>query len=112
MSDSTDFTKLMPGFDLVADELDLHDLGVDCDLVITGEGFLDEQSFEGKVIGGVQSICEGAGKPVVAIVGDSDEALAARIEHVSLTREFGLDRAMREPLWCIEQAALQLLRDR
>ena len=104
--------KLMPGFELVADEIDLHDAVHDADLVVTGEGFLDEQSFEGKVIGGVQSICEGAGKPVVAIVGDSDEALAARIEHVSLTREFGLDRAMREPLWCIEQAALQLLRDR
>jgi len=104
--------KLMPGFELVADEIDLHDAVHDADLVVTGEGFLDEQSFEGKVIGGVQSICAGADTPVVAIVGDSDESLAARIEHVSLTREFGLDRAMREPLWCIEQAALQLLRDR
>jgi glycerate kinase len=104
--------KLMPGFDLVADEIDLYDAVHDADLVITGEGYLDEQSFEGKVIGGVQAICASAGKPVAAIVGDSDEALAARIEHVSLTREFGLDRAMREPLWCIEQAAARLLRDR
>jgi glycerate kinase len=104
--------KLMPGFDLVADEIDLHDAVHDADLVITGEGYLDEQSFEGKVIGGVQAICEAAGTPVAAIVGDSDEALAARIEHMSLTREFGLDRAMREPLWCIEQAAARLLRDR
>jgi glycerate 2-kinase len=104
--------KLMPGFELVADELDLHDAVHDADLVVTGEGYLDEQSFEGKVIGGVQSLCEAAGTPVVAVVGDSDEALAARIEHVSLTREFGLDKAMREPLWCIEQAAVRLLRDR
>ena len=80
--------KLMPGFELVADELDLHDAVHDADLVVTGEGYLDEQSFEGKVIGGVQSLCEAAGTPVVAVVGDSDEALAARIEHVSLTREF------------------------
>ncbi len=104
--------RLMPGFELVADELDLHDAVHDADLVVTGEGFLDEQSFEGKVIGGVQSLCEAAGKPVVAVVGDSDEALGARIEHVSLAREFGLDKAMREPLWCIEQAAVRLLRDR
>jgi glycerate kinase len=104
--------KLMPGFELVADELDLHDAVHDADLVVTGEGYLDEQSFEGKVIGGVQSLCEAAGTPVVAVVGDSDETLAARIEHVSLTREFGLDKAMREPLWCIEQAAVRLLRDR
>jgi glycerate 2-kinase len=48
---------LMPGFDLVADEIDLHDHIVEADFVITGEGYLDEQSFEGKVIGGVQAMC-------------------------------------------------------
>ena len=104
--------KLMPGFELVADELDLHDAVHDADLVVTGEGFLDEQSFEGKVIGGVHALCDAAGKPVVAVVGDSDESLGARIEHVSLAREFGIDKAMREPLWCIEQATVRLLRDR
>lgn len=102
--------KLMPGFDLVADELDLHDLVADADLVVTGEGFLDEQSFEGKVIGGVHAIATAAGKPVGAIVGDSLPEVADRIEHVSLVREFGEDRAMRETLWCIEQAATTLLR--
>ena len=102
--------KLMPGFDLVADELDLHDLVVDCDLVITGEGFLDEQSFEGKVIGGVQALAAAAGKPVAAVVGDSAPEVATRIDHVSLVREFGEEKAMHEPLWCIEQAASTLLR--
>ena len=53
--------RLLPGFDLVADELDLHDHIVAADLVITGEGYLDEQSFEGKVIGGVQAMCADAG---------------------------------------------------
>jgi glycerate kinase len=104
--------KLMPGFDLVADELDLHDKVNDADLVITGEGFLDEQSFRGKVVGGTQAIARRAGKPVVAIVGDADPEVVDRIEHVSLVAAFGRERAMQGTKSCIEQAALQLLRSR
>jgi len=36
--------RLLPGFDLVADELDLHDRVAEADLVITGEGYLDTES--------------------------------------------------------------------
>lgn len=100
---------LMPGFELVADELDLHDHIAAADLVVTGEGYLDEQSFEGKVIGGVQRWCDAADTPVVAVVGDSAPEVQHRIEHISLAGRFGLDRAMREPLWCVEHAAVELL---
>ncbi len=78
-------------------------------LVITGEGYLDEQSFEGKVIGGVQAMCAAAGRQVAAVVGDSAPEVHDRIRHRSLARDFGLERAMHEPLWCIEQAATALL---
>ena len=44
--------RLVPGFDLVADELDLHDRLEGADLVVTGEGFLDEHSFDGKAVEG------------------------------------------------------------
>ena len=64
--------QLLPGFELVADELDLHDAIVAADLVVTGEGYLDEQSFEGKVVGGVQEMAHDVGKPVGAVVGDAD----------------------------------------
>jgi glycerate kinase len=103
--------RLVPGFDLVADEVDLHDRIAEVDLVITGEGHLDAQSFEGKVVGGVQAMCVDAGVPVAAIVGDADDDVSGRIRHVSLVHEFGIERAMREPLWCIEQAALRLLKE-
>lgn len=104
--------RLQPGFDLVADEIDLHDKIAAADFVITGEGYLDEQSFEGKVIGGVQALCLAAGKPVAAIVGDSAPEVAHRIDHRSIARDHGLDRAMNEPLWCIEHSAADLLRNR
>lgn len=103
---------LMPGFDLVADELDLHDRVAAADFVITGEGYMDQQSFRGKVVGGVQAIARNAGKPVAAIVGDVDPDVAGRIEHVALVETFGREAAMTETQTCIEHAALQLLRQR
>lgn len=103
--------RLVPGFDLVADEVDLHDRLASAELVITGEGFLDEQSFHGKVVGGVQALCRDRGLRVAAIVGDADPAMADRIEHRRLVADHGEERALHEPLWCIEHSADLLLRD-
>jgi glycerate kinase len=102
--------KLMPGFDLVADELDLHDRVAAADFVITGEGYMDEQSFRGKVVGGMQGLARHAGKPIAAIVGDADPEVGNRIRHVTLVEEFGRDAAITETTMCIEKAALKLLR--
>ena len=44
---------LVSGFSLVADEVGLDEHVAGADLVVTGEGFLDAESFEGKVVGGV-----------------------------------------------------------
>lgn len=104
--------RLVPGFDLVADELDLHDRIVGADLVITGEGYLDEQSFTGKVVGGVQSMADELEVAAAAVVGDAAAEVTDRIEHVALAQRYGLERAMSEPLWCIEQAATELLQRR
>jgi glycerate 2-kinase len=101
--------KLLPGFELVADELDLHDAIAAADVVVTGEGYLDETSFDGKVVGGVQSWAQAAGKPVGAVVGGAEPDVAARIDHVSLVDCYGEERARREPLWCIEHATAALL---
>ncbi len=48
--------ELVPGFELVADEVGLAERIEGADLVVTGEGFLDEQSFDGKVVGGVAEL--------------------------------------------------------
>lgn len=101
--------RLVPGFDLVADELDLYDTIVGADVVVTGEGFLDEQSFAGKVVGGVQALAASAGRRVGAIVGDAAPEVADRIDHVGLVAEFGLDEAMSQTATCVERAASKLL---
>ena len=100
---------LVPGFELVADELDLHDTLQSADLIVTGEGFLDAQSFEGKVVGKVQDMARSIHTPVGAVVGDADAAASKRVRHRSLVAMFGAERAMNEPLWCIERAAGELI---
>ena len=100
--------RLVPGFELVADELDLYDHIDGADLVITGEGHLDRQSFEGKVVGGVAEIAADYGVDVAAVVGVVDDDVKDRIRHVAIAEEYGLERALREPLWCVEHAVPRL----
>jgi hypothetical protein len=56
-------------------------------------------------------MCAETGRPVAAVVGDCAPEVAGRITHCSLAATYGLERAMREPLWCIEHAAAALLRE-
>ena len=100
---------LLPGFDLVADELDLYDRVADADLVITGEGHLDAQSFNGKVVGGLAQVAAEYGVAVAAIVGIADADVRDRIATWAIADRFGEARALREPLWCVERIAAELL---
>jgi len=101
--------KLVPGFDIVADEVGLHEHINSCDFVITGEGFLDEESFNGKVVGGVQQLAMKANKPVAVICGDAQPEQRSRIEAISLVESFGQEAAIEQTLTCIEKAARELL---
>jgi glycerate kinase len=94
---------LVEGFDLVADEVGLDDVLEHADLVITGEGFLDEQSFDGKVVGGVVERAAAAGVTVLVIAGEVYDDAAERVDAVSLVQQFGETRAKGDPLACIEE---------
>ena len=45
--------RIVPGFELVAEHVDLPEQIAAADAVVTGEGYLDAQSLDGKVVGGV-----------------------------------------------------------
>ncbi len=107
---------LVPGFDVVADELGLYDAVVECDVIVTGEGRLDATSFHGKVVGGVAELARKHGKGVVAICGDVAPdaralATASGLETVSLREQFG-DDTFAATTRCIEQATVQWLTSR
>lgn len=106
---------LMPGVELVAEELGFDEQLVDADLVITGEGRIDATSFAGKVVGGVCEMAAGADVPVAAVAGslgvERDEVVApGRLEAVAtLVDACGQERAFSEPRHCVEAAAGGLL---
>ena len=100
--------RLVPGFDLVAEAIELAERVEQADLVVTGEGLLDEQSFNGKAVGGVLGLAEDAGVPVLVIAGDTD--LEGPADAVSLVARFGDERARSDTLACIEEVVRERLR--
>jgi glycerate 2-kinase len=69
---------IRPGFDLVSEFIGLRSAIEQADVVVTGEGRLDEQTLEGKAPAGVARLAREAGKRVFAIAGSSSEAPALR----------------------------------
>lgn len=107
--------RIVHGFDVVADELDLYERMRSCDVVVTGEGFLDAQSFEGKVVGNVIDMAGELGRPVVIVAGDVDEDARPALDELgvtaaSLVDDHGRERAFAEPIGCIEATVTGLLR--
>jgi glycerate kinase len=104
--------RLLAGFELVADELDLYDHLDTADLVITGEGCLDDTSSAGKVVGGVAALAAEVGIPVLAVVGSDERSnrfVPPGIDVVSLADDYGEDAAMREPKRLVELAVASWL---
>ena len=60
---------LRPGVDVVLELTGFHDALPGADLVVTGEGALDEQTLHGKAPAGVAAEARAAGIPVVAVAG-------------------------------------------
>ncbi len=101
---------LEPGFDLVADTVGFDERLEGCDLVVTGEGYLDEQSFDGKVVGGVVALAAELGVPVLVVAGEVIEDLPEDLDAVSLTARFGGERSRLDTLACIEEVVAERLR--
>ena len=100
--------RLRPGFDLVADHLQLDDALAGASLVVTGEGALDAQSFHGKVVGGVVERARHHTTPVLVLAGTvRDDAPAGRLAGlhvVDLTRTYGAAASWRHTAQTITRA--------
>jgi glycerate kinase len=104
--------EVVPGFQVVASQVGLAAAIAESDLVITGEGRLDAQSFEGKVVGGVTTLAAAAGVPVLAVVGSVAPATPDRgAEVICLEAEYG-DRSWTDTAAVVESAVGCFLRDR
>lgn len=111
---------LRPGIDLVFELVGfpeaLADLGPG-DLVITGEGALDEQTLHGKAPAGVAAAARAQGVPVVAVCGRST-LTSERLERAGISAAYALvdlepdvTRCMREPAPILERLGERIARD-
>ncbi len=104
--------ELVPGFDLVADVLDLEKHIQWADYVITGEGKMDGQSLQGKAPVGVARLAKKHRKRVSAfcgIKGDVDFS-AFFDEVIELERgERDIEQSMRDGFALLKRAASRLL---
>lgn len=94
---------IVSGFDLIADELGLFEQIENADVVVTGEGRLDAESFDGKVVGGVAAMATEVGSRLIIVAGEVDGEPAAHLpgaEVISLSDTFGSKRALAEPAAC------------
>jgi glycerate kinase len=103
--------ELVSGFDLVAEEIGLSDRVEAADLVVTGEGFLDEESFDGKVVGEVLSLAREVGRPVLAVVGEVLDGVAvpAGMQVASLVERCGRVAAFERAPQAIEETVRSAL---
>ncbi|WP_424347895.1 glycerate kinase [Kocuria sp. CH-021] len=106
-----------PGIDVVLEFVGLADRMAGTDLVVTGEGSLDEQSLGGKTPMGVAATAHAAGVPVVAVCGrttlDEETRRAAGFVRTYALAELEPDPrvSMREAGRLLEQVGARLARD-
>jgi glycerate 2-kinase len=110
--------RLVRGFDVVARLVGLADALRGAALCITGEGRIDRQSLEGKVVAGVAALARAAGVETIAIGGSVDppavpELLARGVTCIALIDDpADRERAMREAPAFIRAAAARWARQR
>ena len=63
--------KLEKGFETIAQLTNLEKEIESADWVISGEGKLDEQSLQGKVVNGIANLCKKHNKPLSLLVGEN-----------------------------------------
>ncbi len=84
--------KLQSGIDTVLDATHFESLAADADFIFTGEGRLDSQSLQGKVVIGISRRAKALNVPVIAIVGGAvDDGLAPGYD-MGLSAVFSINR--------------------
>ena len=87
--------QLKSGIDCVLDTIGFDAILDGTDLVITGEGRIDHQSIQGKVISGIAKRTKPRGVPLIAVVGSIAEDAALGYDF-GVTAMFSIDRSAQD----------------
>jgi glycerate kinase len=95
--------QMRPGIQLVLELVRFHEHLADADLVITGEGSLDEQTLAGKAPAGVAAAAAEAGVEVIAICGRR-ELDAEQLRAMGISASYALQDIEKDPALCVANA--------
>lgn len=82
--------KLKPGINMVFDYLNIENIILDIDLIITGEGKIDIQSKMGKVLSGIGNLGKKYDKEIIALGGILEENL--NLKDIGIKRIYQINR--------------------
>ena len=102
--------RIQSGIELILGQLRADEKIKHADLIITGEGKIDAQSLDGKVIAGVAGICKKHSKPVIAFCGLL-ELQTGDLKKLNLNAAFPIQTAGLPPGYAIKHAG-SLLEER
>lgn len=84
---------ISPDIDLIMDFLQFRETLQGADLVITGEGKMDEQTLFGKVPVGIARVATSQNIPVIALTGQIDEKAGSTLREAGISAIFPIHPA-------------------
>lgn len=84
--------QLKKGIEIVLDTVNFEEEIKDIDIIFTGEGKIDIQSLRGKVVLGIARRAMPYKKPVIAIVGQSEDSTVVDVFKQGVTAIFPINR--------------------
>lgn len=88
-------SKMQMGIDTILDVVEFDKKLTEADLVISGEGKFDSQSFSGKVIMGIAEHTKKYSVPLIAVVGDIDDNIDSAYDR-GVTAIYSINRVAKE----------------
>ncbi|TDB65139.1 glycerate kinase [Arundinibacter roseus] len=106
---------LQPGASIVLTQTRIEDYIKEADLVITGEGKMDKQTLQGKLVKGLAEICQKYEVPVAAVCGtlaissEDIKKVGLSFAMSAINRPMSLEQAQKETFPLVREATFQLV---
>ncbi|MBL7847339.1 MAG: glycerate kinase [Cyclobacteriaceae bacterium] len=102
--------ELRPGIDVIFDFINFEEAVSWADVIITGEGKVDDQTLQGKVVAGVMGLAKQQGKQLLILCGQAhSDAKEIDAPVFSLAEAVGMDRAVNDTSNALREVVIKKL---